>query len=483
MPEFHAEPYIHLAGLTHKSALIAWGAFYFRIKNRHDNDRFKLIDDRDLVHIHPPRHQTIGASSEPYGEAIVEVHDVATNERVSVVGTRTTNHVLVTGLSPDTEYRYQITVNGEAWAAGERRDWIAIDNNTQGLIRSGRSYDNRFHTHPHPEITAPLCFAVLGDYGTGVCKPSNAKRRQREVALALEQAVDETNIRLILTTGDNIYAAKTFLGIPIGETGDEDDDWFFTFYQPYRYIINRIPVYPCVGNHDTGETEQSDDRKQLLDNFYLTERFTGEETAGRALLEPGLFYRFRYGADIEFLCVDTSKQSLLSGDRLFKKEKSLQFLAQALPDADGTLATRPGWRIPFMHHPPYTAGPKHNNSRSIIDVLVPLFKRAGVRVVFSGHEHNFQHARHDGIHYFITGAGSKVTLAPPTKFAEAHTVAWAAAGHFSLVEVNRGQMTIRPIAALATGQPLSDVVLHDTTQQPVSIPIVISQSEKEAESD
>ena len=31
MPEFHAEPYIYLPAVTHKSALIAWGAFYFRV--------------------------------------------------------------------------------------------------------------------------------------------------------------------------------------------------------------------------------------------------------------------------------------------------------------------------------------------------------------------------------------------------------------------------------------------------------------------
>ena len=35
MPEFHAEPYLHLAGLSHKSALIAWGAFYFKTRSRH----------------------------------------------------------------------------------------------------------------------------------------------------------------------------------------------------------------------------------------------------------------------------------------------------------------------------------------------------------------------------------------------------------------------------------------------------------------
>ena len=102
------------------------------------------------------------------------------------------------------------------------------------------------------------------------------------MAEALERAVGARGVRLLLTTGDNIYAGQSLLGIPFGATGDEDDDWFFTFYQPYRYVINRIPVYPAVGNHDTGETESSDDRQQLIDNFFLNERFTGEESAGRS---------------------------------------------------------------------------------------------------------------------------------------------------------------------------------------------------------
>jgi hypothetical protein len=241
-------------------------------------------------------------------------------------------------------------------------------------------------------------------------------------------------------------------------------------------------VYPCAGNHDTGETERSDDRQQLLDNFYLHERFAGEAAVGRALLEPGLFYRFRYGADIEFLCVDTSKNSPIFGDRLFTKEPALHFLRHALPVADGT-AAGPIWRIPFMHHPPYTAGPKHHNSRSLITTLVPLFQEAGVQAVFSGHEHNFQYSQWEGIHYFITGAGSKVTLAAPTRFAEAHTVAWAAAGHCVLVEVTRAQMTVRPLAALSPGQPLADLVLRDAAQQPVVTPIVLASPGGKAETE
>ena len=72
MPEFHAEPYIYLPAVSHKSALIAWGAFYFRTNSR---GKWKLVDDDDLKYVHPPRKDSIGAQSAPYGPARVEVYD------------------------------------------------------------------------------------------------------------------------------------------------------------------------------------------------------------------------------------------------------------------------------------------------------------------------------------------------------------------------------------------------------------------------
>ena len=449
----HFEPYVYLAGLTHKSALIAWGGFYFKVAR--EAGGWRLMDDEELDHIHPPRGQTIGAHSFPYGQARVEVLD-ASGRLVAKGETRTANHVWVSGLEPDTAYRYRILMNGREWAEGPRRDWaIGTAPGEQGLVESGRTYDNVFRTHPHPDVEAALTFAAIGDFGTGVRKPSTEARRQREVAAALEAAVGPDDIRLLLTTGDNIYAGRTLLGIPVGSTGDEDDDWFFTFFQPYRYIVNRIPIHPCIGNHDGDETEVNDDRDQIMDNFFLTERLLGEEAAGRASVGPGLFYRFRFGSQVEFVALDSSRRFMLFGDRFFRHVNHQPFLEAAFPVS--TAGTAPRWRIPFAHHPPYCAGPQWGNSKSSIAHLVPLYQRAGVRIVLSGHEHNFQHSRVDGIDYFVTGGGGKIRPGRPTRFAEAHTVKWASAVHFLRVRVDGAQAEVVPIgengAPLATRDP------------------------------
>ncbi len=78
MPEFHAEPYIYLPTVTHESALVAWGAFYFRVTS---SGKSKLVDDDDLKCVHPPRRDSIGACSAPYGPARVEVFDPGTGRR------------------------------------------------------------------------------------------------------------------------------------------------------------------------------------------------------------------------------------------------------------------------------------------------------------------------------------------------------------------------------------------------------------------
>lgn len=338
-------------------------------------------------------------------------------------------------LTPDTAYEYRVVIDGTRWADGPRSDWLDRGNGPD-LVRTDWVYDTRFRTHPAPDAHVPLRFAVLGDYGVGILASGGAGDRQRRLGAALERAVDHAGIRLIVTTGDNIYLGQDDT---VAGTGNHDDDWYFSFYEPYRYAISRVPVYPGVGNHDTSDTEISDNRDQLADNLFTAIRFDDDAEVGRASLDPGLFYRFEYGADIRFVAVDSTMADGLDHEHFVANPRHREFLERELAgDFDG-------WVVPFSHHPPYCAGPKHGDASHLVDVVVPLLRRGGVPVMLSGHEHNFQHNQVDGINYVVTGAAGKVRDGRPGRLDEAGTRAWAAEGHFLIVDIDGDRMTIHPV--------------------------------------
>ena len=217
----------------------------------------------------------------------------------------------------------------------------------------------------------------------------------------------------------------------------------------------------------TKRWRSADDRAQV-DNFYLHERIKSEEAAGRASFGPGLFYRFRYGSDIEFVCIDTSKESFFRGYRLFEFPKHWEFVDQSFP-AEGP---HPTWRIPFAHHPLYSAGPEHHNTKGM-EKLIPLFKRSTVHVMFTGHEHNFQHPRTAGFDHSVTGVAGNVRRPQPDDFNDAHTVSWATDCHF-LLGIKGRRMQVRAIAALddPAGTPV-DLERSDPGGVEVSGPVEI----------
>ena len=192
-----------------------------------------------------------------------------------------------------------MSVDGRPWGEGELLDW-SVEQAT--LVSAGGRYDNRFRTFPAADTAVPVTFAVLGDFGVGILDGRLDGLRQLQLAGALERAVDARGVRLVITTGDNIYLGHQ----DTAGTGNEDDEWYSSFYQPYRYVLNRVPFFPTVGNHDAGDSESSDDRDQLADNLFLDHRFRPEVETGSASLGPGLFYRFQVGANLEFICIDTS---------------------------------------------------------------------------------------------------------------------------------------------------------------------------------
>jgi tartrate-resistant acid phosphatase type 5 len=411
---------------------VSWGGFWL---DRDASGGCRVVDDEDLDDPQRRRRGTIGAQAPSYGPAEVEVLGAG-----GVVVARTAadsrNWAWVEGLEPDTEYRYRVMLDGRPWADGPRWDWSP---DTRDGTPRPRAYDMRLRTHTREESEIPVTFVAVGDYGVGICN-GDAGRRQQQVARTLEWLAATRPVRLILALGDNIYHS------PAGKQkgiGDEDDDWYFTFYEPYRYLIDHLPLYPTVGNHDGPDSESSDDRAQLDDNFHLEERFRRRMEEGRASLEPGLFYRIQIGALLELVCVDTTWGAHVRS-HYFEDDDHRRWLEGALPPSGDGAATDRTWRIPFCHHPPYSAGPDHANMPEQIDRLLPLYRRAGVPLVLAGHEHNFQHGRVDGFDYVIAGAGGKLDPEIPERWEDAGTLAWAREPHCLLIEVEPDRLVVTP---------------------------------------
>jgi 3',5'-cyclic AMP phosphodiesterase CpdA len=67
--------------------------------------------------------------------------------------------------------------------------------------------------------------------------------------------------------------------------------------------------------------------------------------------------------------------------------------------------SRARWRIAVFHHPAFTCGSYLSNP-AVVARWVPLFERYRVRIVLSGHDHNYQRfAPRRGVRYLVHGAG------------------------------------------------------------------------------
>jgi hypothetical protein len=340
---------------------------------------------------------TIGLDSVPLGNATVRI----ANRTIPA----SHNWVSVDGLSPDTTYPYEIDIDGSRRGGGQVRTW--------------------------PEEATRLCFFVLGDYG-------NASSGQYRVAKKMTEefrthAGSGCPIRFVLTVGDNIYGNANLGAVEL-RSGDHDSDWDSKFFRPYQEILRQVPFLPTLGNHDGNGSENRADLFVYLDNFF----FPGNH--------PARWYTFTYGGLAQFFALDSTTNSEIGPpapayDPAGAESKWLQLTMKD--------ATAP-WKIPYFHHPVYNAGPRHGASYNDLKHWVSLFEESGVKVVFSGHEHNVQFSKPSetgGILYVVSGSGGELRRGDIRPAMDArHIAVWAASRAFLAVEINGSEMRITPVS-------------------------------------
>lgn len=239
-------------------------------------------------------------------------------------------------------------------------------------LDAGRAYTydigpglHRATVRTAPDTSAPIRILAFGDSGDG-------DYPQWRVARLMPAWQPD----LIVHTGDLVYDDGLLADYP-GH-----------FYRPYASLIDHIPFYPCLGNHDF----RTDSGRPLLDTFVLPRNAPSPELEERN-------YWFDH-AGVRFVALDSNVNRL--SDLLDA------WLDRVLADAGDR------WKILFWHEPIFTHG-KYEESAKLMERIVPILDRRHAHLVLSGHNHMYErtHAmRHgqvaapgEGTVYVTTGAG------------------------------------------------------------------------------
>lgn len=207
----------------------------------------------------------------------------------------------------------------------------------------------------------PVGLLAIGDFGVG-------GSRQLALGTAVRRFEARNPANLLLTVGDNDYTKSP---------GAFRDNWNRSFGWLREAEIG---VAGALGNHDV------------------------EVEAGRYQFEmlqmPGPRYRRKVG-NVELFVLNSNAVD----------DAQTRWLAGALK------TSRARWKIAVFHHPAFTCG-AYRAHPGVVARWVPLLERHRVRLVLSGHDHNYQRfAPRRGVTYVVHGGGSgyfyRITKCPP----------------------------------------------------------------------
>lgn len=182
-------------------------------------------------------------------------------------------------------------------------------------------------------------------------------------------------VRFVLQTGDAVV------------NGGNARQWNKSFID----LINRItteggvPYFLAPGNHDVSAAPapESPMRKEGLRNYLAAVANLIPPDGAQRRLDGYPTYAFGYG-NAFFIALDSN---IATDDKQFDWVKS---------QLEGLDRNRYRHIVTFCHHPPFSSGPHGSAiveppSAALRAKYMPLFRRHRVGILFSGHEHLFEH--------------------------------------------------------------------------------------------
>jgi hypothetical protein len=148
------------------------------------------------------------------------------------------------------------------------------------------------------------------------------------------------------------------------DNGPDPKEWTDELFGPCRDLFARVPVYPCIGNHERNHA-----------HYYKY----------FSLPKPEYYYSFKYG-NAEFFSLDTNKP-VGPGSEQYK------WLDAALAASDAR------WKVCFHHHPCYSSdaddyGNTWTGTSRLGDKnaqqLIALYEKYHVDLALNGHIHLYE---------------------------------------------------------------------------------------------
>ena len=302
-----------------------------------------------------------------------------------------------------------------------------------------QTWRGEFATAPPVGTDVPFSFVVMGDSRDGI-------EQHRRVIDRVAQEVPD----FVLGTGDMV------------DDGSREDLWQ-QFFDVEGVLLRDNVYFPALGNHDR------QGRGRTADTYRAY--FSVPENGG----ETERYYAFSYAA-ARFLVLDSNEYSFALTDQTAWLEREL-IAARQDPSIHHVVVV--------MHHPPFSVS-LHGGARDLRERWGPLFERYQVTMVLSGHDHCYERAEHDGIHYFVTGGAGAPLYPRRAQPAAADVEAvkkYERALHYLRVSVTADRIEVSAIRTDGTtietttwndGPPPAPPVATPVAVAPVVAPVIVA---------
>ncbi len=339
--------------------------------------------------------------------------------------------VRIEGLKPSTEYKYQVTQGNDTHSSTFRTS-PGRDEPVRLIVYSDSE------TEPESSTADPVAWPV----STGSNRPDGIKNylvNQTVGYIANCNIIGERKPNLVLLVGDLVEAG--------GEQRDWDEFWRHNSGQ-YGSLASSIPIMPSLGNHENyggpgGGYEAT--AANLATDKFLT-YFEVPDNGATNPKHKGRYYRLDYGP-LTLISLDSSDglPHKSASDTNHNLEGSnapdfnpgseqYKWLEAQLADAQKNS------RFTFVqfHHTMFGSGPHSipfgqdgfsGQAGIPMRVLLPLFMKYGVDLVFSGHDELLERSFVEGeelhsdgrmhphsIHFYDAGIGGDGLRGPSVGF-------------------------------------------------------------------